>query len=71
MGWTARIAQLSSEPAKAVLQQGDRLMATFCGLAVAGIIGGQKMHQSCADLLGSSAGTLVFEGMPITITDAQ
>lgn len=71
MGWTSRIPEFSPEPAEAVLQQGDRLLACFAAPGTAGIVRSQQLHQGRTDLFGSSAGRLMLERVPVTITDAE
>lgn len=67
----ARVADLATQPAEGVLQQGNRLQAGGRGFGASGIIGRQQLHQGGGDLFSATTGALGLEGMPLAIADRQ
>ena len=54
-----------------MLHQGDGLDPAAAGLALAGVIGLEQLHQGGCQLLGCPPGPLLLEGMPVAIADGQ
>ena len=71
MSGATGILEFTTQPGHTLLQQGQGCGAPerIAGLDPGGIV--QQLHQGGADLLGPAPALLVFEGMPLTITDLQ
>lgn len=72
VAWTARIPQLSLQPAEAVLHKGDRLLALVCWLGCSRRIAAvEQVQQRCRQLFRGAALRLAFEGMPVAVVDRK
>jgi len=68
----ARVPQVSLQPAQGMLHQGRRFAALRPGTGGSGWIGRIKQqHQGCRQLFCRPSLGLGFEGMPLTLSDAQ
>jgi hypothetical protein len=56
----AGIVEFSFEPQKAVFGQVDGPLPCFRWAGLAGIVAAQELHKRCGELLGGSAGPLIF-----------
>jgi hypothetical protein len=54
-----------------MLRQGDRLLPSRRGCAVAWIVTAEQLHQGSSQLLGSATGPLALEGVPVAVANHQ
>ena len=71
MAGAAGIVEFSFEPKQAVFGQVDGPLSRFRWAGLAWIVAAQELHQRGGKLLGGSAGSLTFKGMPIAIANRQ
>ena len=67
----AGIVEFSFEPQQAVFSQLDGPLPCFRWAGLAGIVAAQELHKRRGKLLGGSAGSLTFKGVPIAIANRQ
>lgn len=71
VAFAARIAELSPQPAAGVVDQGNGPLARLGRLWCRRPVATEQLHQRRCKLFGGAAGALPFEGMPVTVGDAQ
>ena len=71
MAGTARIPQLRPQPGQAVIGKLHSPLPGGSGGYLSRLIIGQQLHQGRRQLLGTSAGALAFELMPLAVTDGE